>query len=106
MHKHDMVIKFGDIEMRGPFSRLDELEDLGGLFVVLCNEDTRFKRLDVRIAKGVQTEVAKALAEPGWSKVCKGKLRVAVLYSFDETLPESIEEQLLSGFDCATPEPI
>ncbi|MBA3858189.1 MAG: hypothetical protein C0507_14890 [Cyanobacteria bacterium PR.3.49] len=98
MFKHDMAIKFGDIELRGPFSRLDELEDLGGLFVVLCNEDNRFKRLDVRIAKSVQTEVAKALAEPGWSKVCKGKLRVAVLYSFDETQLESIK-QLLSGLE-------
>ncbi len=90
-----MVLKFGDVELLGPFSRLDELEDQPGLFVILCYKDVRFEPLDVRIAKLVQTEVARALAEPNWTEICTGRLRIGVLYSFDEAQLDSIKQQLL-----------
>jgi tetratricopeptide (TPR) repeat protein len=81
-----MPLRFGDIELLGPFGRLDELEDQPGLFVILCYQDTTFEALDVRIADLVQTEVAEALNEPIWIDMCTGKLRVAVLYSSNESV--------------------
>jgi hypothetical protein len=81
-----MPLRFGDIELLGPFGRLDELEDQPGLFVILCYQGTTFEPLDVRIAELVQTEVAEALDEAIWIDMCTGKLRVAVLYSSNDSV--------------------
>lgn len=93
-----MPLRFGNVQLQGPFSRLNELEDQPGLFVVLCYDTTRlvpFVPLDVRIAKLVQTEVESALADPKWTEMCTGKLRLAVFYSPEQTQLDSIKHQVL-----------
>jgi len=92
-----MPLRFGDVELLGPFGRLDELEEQPGLFIVLCYQNTMFEPLDVRIAEFVQTEVAAALNEPHWIDVCAGKLRVAVLYSSDDSVLQYIKQQIVSA---------
>ena len=90
-----MGLNFDGIELQGPFSRLDQLEDQPGVVAILCFKDNRFELLDVRTAKLVQTEVADILAEPSWSEVCGGKLRVAVFYTANEEELLSVKQQVM-----------
>lgn len=92
-----MSLRFGDVELLGPFGRLDELEDRPGLFVILCYQNNVFEPLDVRIAELVQTEVAAALDEPIWTDLCTGKLRVAVVYSSEESILEGIKQRITNS---------
>jgi len=90
-----MPLKFGDVELQGPFSRLDELEDKPGLFAILCYQNMKFEVLDVKPAKLVQTEVGETIAHVDWSEICKGKVRVAVHYTEDENEVERIKQAVL-----------
>lgn len=92
-----MPLRFGDVELLGPFGRLDELEDRPGLFVILCYQNNVFEPLDVRLAEMVQTEVAEALDEPIWADMCSGKLRVAVIYSSDDSILQGIKQRITSS---------
>jgi len=93
----DMPHKFGHVELLGPFGRLDELEDIPGLFVILCFQNDVFAALDVRIAHKVQTEVAEALNEAIWSDMCTGKLRVAVMYSSEDSVLHVTKHRIVSS---------
>lgn len=90
-------IFFGKVELEGPFSSLEELENRAGLFAILCVKDEQINLLDVQRAKLVQTDVAKVLRDPGWGEVCSGKIRVAVLYLSDEQEMEQLQEEILEG---------
>ncbi len=92
-----MPIFFGKVELQGPFSSLEELEDRAGLFAILCVKDEQISLLDVQRAKFVQADVAKILREPTWGDVCTGKIRVAVLYLNDEKEMAQLREEILEG---------
>lgn len=92
-----MPVKFGDVELLGPFGRLDELQDSPGLFVIFCSQDEVYTALDVRIAHQVQTDVAEALNEPLWSDMCIGKLRVAVMYCSDDAVLHVTKHRIVTS---------
>lgn len=92
-----MTVFFGKVELQGPFSSLEELENKAGLFAILCIKDEQINLLDVRRAKLVQSDVAKILRDPGWGEACKGKIRVAVLYLTNEQEMEQLKEEILEG---------
>lgn len=92
-----MVLSVGDVEFDGPFSKLSELEDSPGVFVVLCYKDMAFKFLDVRKAKFVQTEVANAIAQNSWAVADDGRLRIAVCYSSDAMEMDIIKHHVLAA---------
>jgi hypothetical protein len=93
-----MAVRFGDLELEGPFSTLEELIDAPGVYALLClNEDTGdFKLLQVKTTTLIQTEVARTLRDD-WSSFCQGKIRVAVFYG-EENL-DQIREQIFSTAD-------
>lgn len=92
-----MTIFFGKVELQGPFSSLEELEDRAGLFAILCVKGEQISLLDVQRAKFVQADVAKILREPTWGDACTGKIRVAVLYLNDEKEMAQLREEILEG---------
>lgn len=96
-----MSLSLGDIEFDGPFSKLSDLDDAPGIFAVLNYEDMQFKFVELRKARLVQTEVAKALSTKSWSSSPNGKLRIAVCYSTDATEMSIIMHQVLNAeFAC------
>jgi hypothetical protein len=50
-----IVMLFGDVELLGPFSRLDELEDQPGLFVILCYENVT--RMSLPFIRGLSRSI-------------------------------------------------
>lgn len=92
-----MPVYFGKVELQGPFSSLEELENKAGLFAILCLQGEQISLLDVQRAKFVQADVAKVLRDPAWGEVCSGKIRVAVLYLTDEQEMEQLQEEILEG---------
>jgi len=93
-----MVVRFGEIELEGPFSTLEELFDVPGVYALLClNEETgQFKLLQVKTTALIQTDVARTLRDD-WSSFCQGKIRVAVFYGGEDL--DQIREQIFSAAD-------
>lgn len=92
-----MSLKYGNVELEGPFALLDELKDCAGVYALLCSdpETGHLELLQVRTARLVQTEVEKSLRDD-WSELCKGKLRVAVFYGTDAQQLDQVKQQILS----------
>ncbi len=93
-----MAVRFGEIELDGPFSMLEELTDDPGVYALLClNENSGdFKLLQVKTSALIQTEVARTLRDD-WSSFCQGKIRVAVFYGTEDL--DRIREQIFSVAD-------
>lgn len=94
-----MALTFSNVELEGPFSRLDELKDAAGVFAILCYRESRFNLLAVEVAEQVQTEVANLVARSDWSDVCSGKVRVAVYYTTDGTEASKIKDEIQSEIE-------
>lgn len=88
-------MRYGEIELEGPYSTMDELRQSAGVAVLLCwrEQSDSFQLLEIGVATDVATEVKRMLSED-WSLACDGKLRVAVHYCDANTL-DALRTQVL-----------
>lgn len=91
-----MSVKYGNVELEGPFSQLDELKDSPGVYALLdSNEKTgQFELLQVATTLLVRTQVANTLRDD-WTEFCTGKLCMAVYYGAEIEQLDAIKRQIL-----------
>ena len=92
-------MRYGEIELEGPFSMMDELRQSSGVAVLLCwrERSDSYQLLQIAVASDVATEVKRMLSED-WTLVCDAKLRVAVHYADANSL-DALRTQVLWASD-------
>jgi hypothetical protein len=93
-----MSVKYGNVELEGPFSELGDLKDSPGVYALLCFKEKtgQFELLQVKTSRRVQTDVANTLRDD-WAEFCDGKLCTAVFYGADVGLLDRIKQEILWG---------
>lgn len=88
-------MRYGEIDLEGPFSTMEELRHSSGVAVLLCwrERSDSFQLLEIAVATDIASEVKRMLSED-WTLACDGKLRVAVHYA-DANALEVLRTQVL-----------
>lgn len=76
-----MSVKIGNYNFEGPFTSADNLRDLSGIYVLLCDSDQSLIVVDVGESSSVKTRVENHDRKNCWRKNCSGTLKIAVLYT-------------------------
>ena len=96
-----MSINIGNYTFDGPYSSTNELENLSGVYAIICQKNDKDHIVDVGESATVKYRIENHDRKDCWNRNCRGKLAVAVYYTpnLHQSGRVEIEQEIRNKYD-------